>query len=1463
MAAVLCLMRRCKASAKSGRGLGLERLEDRQLLTVFAPDTRTLAVDTESFPNSAIASLAMRWQDGSVSFCSGSLIDSYHVLTAGHCTYNAKNGLNATSIWVSPGQQGDRLSNTMSQGRSPFQPFGQALATVVHRYDAWVQDADFDYDIALLALDRHLGNFTGALKFGYNTDDDWYVNHTAYSAGYPIQLNNDPNTAVAPDRFNMWGVSGLMNDETTHQLRTDTMDFTKGQSGSPIYYFNDQGARVVHAVFSHYNSSYNAHTRVTPQVFDDIVNWIAWDDANAQPTDRPDLVDSDAWFATGFDFVSDNSVQGGQALTVQTIVRNNGTAPSGPFSVEFRLSNNQTNVNGQDRQLFDSSDAVLGVVNVPSIAPFQSASVQWNGYIPLNVPIGNYSIVWAIDSTNAVLEYNEENNVADNALAPLKEPNADTPRNLKLTLLGGIMDDHGNSALTATPIVVPAVAPGVFGEIQYTNDIDYFAIPATAGAHYRLRTLLPPATVPLPLNDPTLTLYDTNGTTQLAFNDDISALDAMSQIVWTAPADGTYFVRVAGKSALGRYYLNVDVVDDHGDNALQATEIGVPSTTSGVRELVNDVDWFEFDAHQGGVYTLETSLGSLSNTTLTLYDFLGGQIAFNDDIASCNPLCNFASRIVWTAPESGPYSLQVSAPGSQTGSYALHVSVDDDHGDSKPAATPLIFTLGFNYAILPAGAVGNLESSGDVDWFRFDATAATTYTLETTLNGLSDSTLTLFATNGATQLAFNDDVTAADKRSKLVWTAPNNSPYFVQVAAPAAQTGKYALLITPDDDHASEFAQTDALSDGAAVDGNLVLPEDTDWFKIHAIAGAKLTLETELTGLADSTLSLYDDDQRTLLAFNDDAEGMGSASRIVWTAGRGGDFYVAVGGHPGRAGGNYVIRARLDDTSDEYTTARGLGTPAFWPGRLETAGDVDVFSFPAMAGEVYDLRTYLSDLPDSTLTLLDVDGVRELAFNDDAEPGDAGSGSQLRWAAPRDGVYFLRVGSPMGRDFGAYSLVVTHPDDHGGDASRATRLATDSVTPGVIEMPGDVDWFSVSVVAGQSYTLAVEPGSLPLATLVLYDRDGQAVLRREDNDVQVRPELRWIAPATATYFLAVSGTESESLGDYTVTVARGVANPPPRVVCFGVGSTQWTPEFREYDSFGQSRHTGYVLPVGSTTQLTPLPWTNLNQFALTFSEPVIVERDSLILRDAAGLDYTQYLTGFTYDVATQTAIWTSTAALRAGQFIVTLDDAVTDGQGERLDGEWSDAVSVFPSGDGTTGGPFQLSFRVAPGDVNRDGRVDRADLIGNLGRQFTTLGTTPYNRFHDVDGDGYVRVVDLLLIQLSRQDFSASAFPASLTVAKPTRALTFSADRTKPPRLIALATDAALVHQDRNEHLPSDSRPLQARRSPKGARFGAKPTKSGSHNGEIEFAAQRHSLHQFARPDPRHQTRRGSRPSAG
>ena len=113
----------------------------------------------------------------------------------------------------------------------------------------------------------------------------------------------------------------------------------------------------------------------------------------------------------------------------------------------------------------------------------------------------------------------------------------------------------------------------------------------------------------------------------------------------------------------------------------------------------------------------------------------------------------------------------------------------DDYGNNAATAAASLRSA----ALSP----DRLKPAADQDWFKFQAVAGKKYVISTTLAGLTDSVLTLYAGNGTTQLAYNDDIASNNPASRIQWTATASGTYFIKITAyDTHQTGGYKLSLT-------------------------------------------------------------------------------------------------------------------------------------------------------------------------------------------------------------------------------------------------------------------------------------------------------------------------------------------------------------------------------------------------------------------------------------------------------------------------------------------------------------------------------------------------------------------------------------------------------------------------------------------------------------------------------------------
>lgn len=201
----------------------------------------------------------------------------------------------------------------------------------------------------------------------------------------------------------------------------------------------------------------------------------------------------------------------------------------------------------------------------------------------------------------------------------------------------------------------------------------------------------------------------------------------------------------------------------------------------------------------------------------------------------------------------------------------------------------------------------------------------------------------------------------------------------------------------------------------------------------------------------------------------------------------------------------------------------------------------------------------------------------------------------------------------------------------------------------------------------------------------------------------------------------------------------------PTVVDVTVASTSWSSAYVNYLDSHNLGTGGYSIPVGGSSQTLALPWNNLNQIKVTFSEDVLVEQSHLTL---TGANVAQYqFSGFSYDNQTFVATWTLTTSIGADKLLIDLagnglDPIVDLDGGYVLDGEWTNNSSTFASGNGTEGGDFEFRLNVLPGDASQNGTVTASDYsrVWNKRNTSTTVGA--YDPLLDINGSGAIDATD-------------------------------------------------------------------------------------------------------------------------
>ncbi|TKJ22568.1 MAG: hypothetical protein CEE43_06670 [Promethearchaeota archaeon Loki_b32] len=343
------------------------------LNNVIGSDDRERITPTTTYPWSTIVKLYITWGSYNT-FATGAVIDKNHVLTAGHCVYSHTYGGWADSIKVVPGAE------------SGIEPFGHVWSIEMRCYNDWIIHASPNHDFAVITLDRDIGLQTGWMGLYTTLPTSSTYTGLLNTAGYPHDLDNGENLYWCHD----YGVSA---DEYNHRYNLDT---TGGQSGSPIWFYYNNGPYILSIVaYSFIGLDLNYGTRLNRNKYDCINNWLF---ADSTLTDKADLASENNHLA-GY-----SSTIVGAGLTnfeVWCKIRNIGTITASSIIVSYYASTDTS---------FSKQDYLIGTDVIPSLTSTSTSDSRWSGTFPEGIPSGVYYIGWIIDVDNNIEEFNEDNN---------------------------------------------------------------------------------------------------------------------------------------------------------------------------------------------------------------------------------------------------------------------------------------------------------------------------------------------------------------------------------------------------------------------------------------------------------------------------------------------------------------------------------------------------------------------------------------------------------------------------------------------------------------------------------------------------------------------------------------------------------------------------------------------------------------------------------------------------------------------------------------------------------------------------------------------------------------------------------------------------------------------------------------------------------------------------------------------
>lgn len=456
-----------------------------------------------------------------------------------------------------------------------------------------------------------------------------------------------------------------------------------------------------------------------------------------------------------------------------------------------------------------------------------------------------------------------------------------------------------------------ALADGEYGEYVY----DAYAFRARAGERFAI-------SLDSEAFDPIVRVgrMGRNGTFEkLGENDDSSAGGLNSYLVFTAPSAGEYVIRAAplNGSSNGAYTVGLrqgppPLVTE--SLAFDATIDGRLSSQTAVNDNGQRADVYEFTGRAG-----QRIAASMSSTTFDTYlelfvqnDGNGVRSSLMTDDDGAGEGTN--SRLVYTLPSDGQYTLEARAFGRSEGTGAYKLKLEEVPPPPPPAA------LAFGATV--QGEI-TTDHARDQDNRGYDAYAFTgqegTRVQAIMRSGDFDTYLQIGSAEGEfSALASDDDGLGEGTDSRLTYVLPSSGEYVIR-ALPlySSSKGLYSLeLIDRGPQPLPGSILVGATARGTLSDEDAIAEGGAfyDAYRITLKSGDKLRI-TMVSNEFDAYLDIgREDEEGDFTSVVSDDDGLSDThAKVDWTVESDGDYVIRARSYSSGQTGSYALTVEAAD----------------------------------------------------------------------------------------------------------------------------------------------------------------------------------------------------------------------------------------------------------------------------------------------------------------------------------------------------------------------------------------------------------------------------------------------------------------------------------------------------------------------------------------------------------------------
>ncbi|MBK9346174.1 MAG: PPC domain-containing protein [Burkholderiales bacterium] len=738
-----------------------------------------------------------------------------------------------------------------------------------------------------------------------------------------------------------------------------------------------------------------------------------------------------------------------------------------------------------------------------------------------------------------------------------------------------VLTEVGPVAAFATAISTWESSMGM-GTISASGEVDSVPCTMVAGHHYRIQVQSTSGS----LLDPEIArVLDPSQNTLANVSNADYGISQNAQVTFAPAVSGAYNVCVQGQySTTGGYIVLVTDLDAATNSDTQTT-IAAGQTYSDTvgSSFGTKTVFFSLTGGQEYQFTLQTATsGDALNTPVLrgVYDGAGKQLSGSFGQASGGAL-----TVGITPSSTGTYYAVIADSYNDTGgfSFAFNAVAVAKSGPTYAVAEPITRTAD-DYAatsatsgrlIAGSSVSGNIETADDYDWFAIPLTAGSTYTFDlegsaTAQGTLADPLLGLHNSSGT--VVARDDDNGTGLNARITYTPTSSDTYYLDAtAASTTATGTYRLWATSStatttNDIAGSTATTETVSVGDYINGTIDNTADVDWYGVSLTAGNAYTIRLQGSSsnngtLGDPLISGIYNSSGTVISnsYADDQDG--SDSRLTFTPSTSDTYFIAAEGY-GSSTGTFRLTVEGQNSTEisaSITTTGIVIVNSSVTGTIDTGGDQDWFAVRLYANTRYQVD--LQGLPTSSGTLSDpclrgiYNSTGTLVSGTTDDDSGTGANALVSFTPTSAGTYYISAGAYSGTT-GTYTLAVT---SQGGADTPADSTTTATVSPGgsvdgLVDQTGDSDWFAVSLTAGLTYTIDLQPKSNSTSPLNdpylygLYNSAGNLISGTTDDDsgAGTGAQVTCAISTSGIYYISAGGY-SNNVGNYALSVSSGTS----------------------------------------------------------------------------------------------------------------------------------------------------------------------------------------------------------------------------------------------------------------------------------------------------------------------------------